>query len=107
MEVPDVVMQQSASARKQSDSRIISIHQHIQIGSLFTARITLYNCRRTTQPNCECPTPHLLKILRVSMISLKAKKFSMRQVKQTLRPRAAGPALRSGGGGGAGGPACW
>ena len=50
--------------------------------------------------------PHLLKILRVSMISLNAKKFSMRHVKQTLRPRAAGPALRSGGGGGAGGPAC-
>ena len=49
---------------------------------------------------------HLLKILRVSMISLNAKKFSMRQLKHTLRPRAAGPALRSAGGAGAGGPTC-
>lgn len=45
----------------------------------------------------------LLKILRVSMISLKATKFSMRHVNMILRPCAAGPAERSAGGTAGGG----
>ena len=57
-------------------------------------------------PQTTCTITHLLKILRVSMISLKAKKFSIRQEKHTLRPRATGPALRFAGGAGAGGPPC-
>mmetsp|Transcript_8014 Transcript_8014/g.23718 ORF Transcript_8014/g.23718 Transcript_8014/m.23718 type:complete len:330 (+) Transcript_8014:1515-2504(+) len=46
---------------------------------------------------------YLLKILRVSMISLKATKFSMRHVNMILRPCAAGPAERSAGGTAGGG----